>query len=65
MEPSTIRLARFYKDLTLNELSQATGINPSTLSLLERGLLPKTASTEKIRERVTKVLGGMLGGERP
>ncbi len=65
MEPSTIRLARFYKGLTLNELSQATGVNPATLSLLERGLLPKTANTEKIQERVTKALDVPLGGERP
>jgi len=68
MANSMLRTIRFFRELTLDELSRKADVDPATLSRLERGLLRNTPGTQRIRERVADALGipkKEIGGERP
>ena len=52
--PETLRETREYKQMTLKDLSDATGINMSNLSLIERGRVSPTIDT---LQTICKALG--------
>jgi transcriptional regulator with XRE-family HTH domain len=52
-QKTLLRHLRRERELTLHVLAKRTGVNPTTLSLAERGLL---GLTEENRMRIAKVL---------
>lgn len=54
MENATLRTARFVRNMTQQELYLESGIPPSRLSLLERGL---AQPSENERRRIEEALG--------
>ena len=54
---TNLRRIRLYRDITQDELGTLTGYDQSLISRLERGVLLKTPGTEKMKEKVAKVLG--------
>ena len=57
MANSTLRTLRFFRGLTLDDLSRKTNIDLATLSRLERDLLRDTPGSRRIKERVAEALG--------
>lgn len=51
---SVLRKKRFFKELSIYDISQETGIDPSRISLLERGY--KTPKNDE-KEKLAKVFG--------
>jgi len=57
MISSTLRMLRFFRGITLDELSRKADVDPATLSRLERGLLKDTLGSRRIKEKVAKAVG--------
>jgi len=54
---NNLRRLRFFKNITQDQLAALTGYDQSLISRLERGVLRQTPGTEKMKIKVSEVLG--------
>ena len=59
-EKNNLKKARFFKEITQNELSVIVGYDQSLISSLERGTMRNTPRTEKLKKKVAKALGSTV-----
>lgn len=53
----TIRVVRFLQEMSQSELAARAGLNQTTVSKAERGLLPNTPAARDAKLRICAVLG--------
>ncbi len=54
---NNMKRVRFHRDLSQDELAVSSGYSQALISRLERGLLLPTPGTEKMKMRISSVLG--------
>jgi transcriptional regulator with XRE-family HTH domain len=53
---NNLRTVRFFHNLTQNQLSRLTNIDQSSISRLEREAFRDTPATQRMKEKICKVL---------